>query len=246
MVSWSCGGVERWILGSCSAGSPGAGPKGRSGPGGRHRSWRFDVLQAEGIDLRSHPLSVRRAALETLLNDMRPPIQLVPQTPEVDEAREWLTQYTDSPVGIEGLVIKGRSSRYIPGKREWLKLRIRDTVEAIVAGVTGSVSAPERLVLALHDAAGELAFADTTGELNAKQRTEVAQLLEEPSAAAAHPWPAEYAERGIGRWVERRTYTLPAGASHPCRGDLRGHRRRPGTVASRHDIRSGTPGFEPS
>jgi ATP-dependent DNA ligase len=160
----------------------------------------FDVLQVEDTDLRSHPLHVRRLALETLLEDVPPPIQLVPQTADVDEARQWLAQYAEVPVGIEGLVIKGRSARYVPGKRNWLKLRIRDTVEAIVAAVTGSVHAPERLVLALRNSADELVFAGTTTELNPRQRDELGALLEEPSAEEPHPWANQDARRGIGRW----------------------------------------------
>lgn len=160
----------------------------------------FDVLAVEDTDLRSQSLHVRRSALEMLLEDAKPPLQLVPQTTDVDQAREWLTQYADNPVGIEGVVIKGRSTRYVPGKREWLKLRIRDTVEAVVAGVVGPISAPERLILALYDEAGGLAFAGTTTELNTRQRAEVAQLLEEPTANDPHPWPAEDAQRGVGRW----------------------------------------------
>lgn len=160
----------------------------------------FDILQVEDTDLRSHPLHVRRAALEVLLADVEPPIQLVPQTSDSTEAREWLAQYTDNPVGIEGLVIKGRTTRYVAGKREWLKVRIRDTVEAVVAGVTGSAAEPERLVLALRNDAGDLSFAGTTTELNGRQRRELAPLLSEPSADDPHPWSPEDAWRGIGRW----------------------------------------------
>ena len=160
----------------------------------------FDVLEAAGTDLRSQPLHVRRAALEMLLDDARPPLQLVPQTVDVDEAREWLTQYTDNPVGIEGVVVKGRSTRYAPGKREWLKVRIRDTVEAIVAGVIGPLSAPERLILARFGEGGGLDFAGTTTELNTRQRAEIGQLLEEPTDEDPHPWPIEDAQRGVGRW----------------------------------------------
>lgn len=133
-----------------------------------------------------------------LFEDARPPLQLVPQTADVDEAREWLTQYAESSVGIDGVVIKGRTTRYASGKREWLKLRNRDTVEAVVAEVTGSITAPERLILALYDEAGGLAFAGTTTELNTRQRAQVGQLLEEPTDEDPHPWPVEDAQRGIG------------------------------------------------
>ncbi|KQO39109.1 hypothetical protein ASF05_04415 [Aeromicrobium sp. Leaf245] len=63
----------------------------------------FDVLQSDGVDRRAHILRDRRHVLKELLADVRPPIQLVPQTAGVDEARDWLERYTAAQVGIEGL-----------------------------------------------------------------------------------------------------------------------------------------------
>jgi ATP-dependent DNA ligase len=163
----------------------------------------FDLLAAEDVDLRRRPLSVRRALLETLLDGIRPPLQLVPQTEDADEAREWLAEYAENPVGIEGVVIKGRSSTYLPGRREWAKLRTRDTVEAVVAGVTGSPASPaspDRLVLAVVGEDGLLTFAGTTTELDRAQRGEVGGLLEASEKGEPHPWSGEGAERGLGRW----------------------------------------------
>jgi ATP-dependent DNA ligase len=158
----------------------------------------FDGLAAEGRDLRSYPLTVRRSALEVLLSEGVPPIQAVPQTADLDEADEWLSQYAAQPIGIEGIVIKGAGSRYLPGRREWLKLRIRDTVETVVAGVIGAVSAPERLLLAVYDEAGELAFAGTTKELTPEQRAQLDGLLEEHAPSDPHPWTTETPRRGVG------------------------------------------------
>lgn len=158
----------------------------------------FDLLAAEGVDLRRQPLVVRRTVLETLMDGVRPPLQLVPQTDDADEAREWLAEYAENPVGIEGVVVKGRSSRYLPGRREWAKLRLRDTVEAIVAGVTGSLGSPERLVLAVVGDGGTLVFAGTSTELDRAQRAEVASLLEEVAAGQPHPWADTDLDRG--RW----------------------------------------------
>jgi ATP-dependent DNA ligase len=160
----------------------------------------FDVLAVEGVDVRSRSLSVRRALLETLLDEVPPPVQIVPQTADVEEARQWLAQYAQHPVGIEGLVVKGRSTRYAAGRREWAKLRIRDTAEAVVVAVTGSPSSPERLVLALHGPDGGLTFVGTTTELATRERAELAPLLAVPAEGEEHPWSAEEAQRGIGRW----------------------------------------------
>ncbi|WP_410790418.1 hypothetical protein [Kribbella sp. C-35] len=41
-------------------------------------------------------------------------------TDDVDEAREWLDVFKSS--GVEGLVVKGASTRYQPGRRDWIKV----------------------------------------------------------------------------------------------------------------------------
>ncbi|REK72467.1 ATP-dependent DNA ligase [Aeromicrobium endophyticum] len=160
----------------------------------------FDLLAAEGVDLRQQPLSARRALLETVLDGVPPPLQLVPQTDDADEARAWLAEYAENPVGIEGVVVKGRTSTYLSGRREWAKLRIRDTVEAVVAGVTGSPAAPDRLVLALAEEGGGLAFAGTTTELDRHQRAEVVALLEDVEEGRPHPWADGRPDGEVARW----------------------------------------------
>jgi ATP-dependent DNA ligase len=49
-------------------------------------------------------------------------------------------------IGVEGLVAKGKASRYESGRRGWLKVRHRDTVEIIVAGVLGPIARPEVVI----------------------------------------------------------------------------------------------------
>ena len=62
----------------------------------------------------------RRNRLETLAKPWRPPLQLSPVTDDVAEAREWLAAFKAS--GVEGLVVKGATTRYQPGRREWVKV----------------------------------------------------------------------------------------------------------------------------
>jgi ATP-dependent DNA ligase len=149
----------------------------------------FDLLAAAGHDLRSQPLKVRRQALEALLDQATPPLQLAPQTTDVTVAQTWRDEYTASPVGIEGLVIKGLSTRYEPGKRGWSKLRVRDTTDVIVGAVTGTIDHPRRLIIALPLPDGELRPAGSTLELNTSQRRTMSGLLR--PAEPNHPWPAD-------------------------------------------------------
>jgi hypothetical protein len=76
----------------------------------------FDILQdADGSDLRSRPLSLRRERLETTLAPVPPAVTLCPQTTSYDLAKEWLSDWTAA--GVEGVLAKGPNSRYTPGKR---------------------------------------------------------------------------------------------------------------------------------
>jgi len=156
----------------------------------------FDLLEAAGTDVRTSPLTIRRQLLETVLDDAPAAVQLCPQTADVTIAREWMDDFAAADLGMEGLVVKGRGTAYRNGAREWLKFRVRDTVEVVVGGVSGAVEAPGRLVLGLPDADGTLHFAGTTTELTPRQRAELGVLLR-PSERS-HPWLAE--SRSATRW----------------------------------------------
>jgi ATP-dependent DNA ligase len=150
----------------------------------------FDALWAAGVgDLRGRKLAERRHILEELLATARPPLQLSPQTTDYDVAAEWMRQYAAAPVGLEGVVAKGLADSYRSGHRGWLKVRVRNTTEAIAGAVTGTLTRPERLVLGRFDNTGTLRVVGSTSPLNAHQQANVAALLRPPTAA--HPWPTE-------------------------------------------------------
>jgi ATP-dependent DNA ligase len=100
----------------------------------------FDLLAVAGVDIRSQRWTTRRGRLEALTGWV-PPLQLSPVTYDVDEAREWY-EVLPAAMGVEGLVAKGRATRYVPGRREWLKVKHRDTIEVIVGGVLGPIERP--------------------------------------------------------------------------------------------------------
>ncbi|WP_091561718.1 ATP-dependent DNA ligase [Micromonospora pattaloongensis] len=149
----------------------------------------FDLLQrADGTTLLARPLRERRAALTELLADAPPELVLCPQTTDRDEATEWLGGW--HAAGVEGVVAKGATSRYLPGRRGWLKFRHRSTTEAIIGGVTGPLAQPETLLLGRYDAAGRLRYAGRSHPLGAGQRRDLAPLLERMGPPPAdHPWP---------------------------------------------------------
>lgn len=158
----------------------------------------FDLLAAGDIDLREKPFAERRRQLQQLMARSRPPLQLTPQTVDVDVAHDWMRDYAAAPVGLEGVVVKALDQPYRGGSRGWLKVRVRDTVEVIVGAVTGTMNAPERLVLGTYDDTGELAVVGGTSTLSARQRKHLVPSLRAP--AAPHPWPKEIPQGRMGHF----------------------------------------------
>jgi ATP-dependent DNA ligase len=152
----------------------------------------FDLLAAGGTDLRRRTLRVRREQLEALAGRWAPPLQLSPLTADVEEARAWFRDFR--PAGVEGLVVKGASGRYAPGRREWLKVKSWETTEIIAGGVIGPIGRPSQLVAGLlRD--GELVVVGRTSPLSPRQAQELAAVL--TPAEPDHPWPDRI---GTGRF----------------------------------------------
>src|SRR4051794_3260219 len=152
----------------------------------------FDLLAAGGADLRPRPLRRRRAELEALAERWAPPLQLSPSTADLDEARQWFTDFRAA--GIEGLVAKGASSRYAPGRREWLKVKSWETTEVLAGGVIGPIERPSQLVAGLYRGE-ELVVVGRTSPLSPRQAAELAGVL--APAGPGHPWPERI---GTGRF----------------------------------------------
>lgn len=158
----------------------------------------FDVLAQRGKDQRSKPFSNRRRVLERVMADCRPPLQLTPQTTDVDVARRWVEQYAAAAVGLEGVVAKGLDQPYEPGRRGWLKYRVRNTHEVVLGAVTGDLAAPGRLVLGRYDLEGELVVVGGTADLKPAQVRMLDGLLAMPSNG--HPWPTELPAGRMGHF----------------------------------------------
>ncbi len=88
----------------------------------------FDLLEADGVDLRSEPLVERRRRLETLLRDRDPldPIRLGPIAEVGDWSAAAAIRAESRARRIEGLVVKRRSSPYRGGRirGDWWKWKI--------------------------------------------------------------------------------------------------------------------------
>ena len=92
----------------------------------------FDCLYQNGRDLRAEPLSGRRSVMEAAIRGS----QLL--FPSHRMNRNGLTAFQEAKAkGYEGIVAKGLSSRYVEGRsREWLKCKVHQEDEFVIAGYT--------------------------------------------------------------------------------------------------------------
>ena len=146
----------------------------------------FDVLAADGEDLRAKPLRERRRVLERALSGLASPIVLCQQTTDLSVAEEWFRTLTAG--GIEGLVIKDAAGTYPTrdGQRIWWKAKAKTTLDLVAIGYTGSASAPSTLVLAFPgDVAddGQLRTAGSTTVLSKTAARAVVPLLRPTGAS---------------------------------------------------------------
>ncbi|MEV8548175.1 ATP-dependent DNA ligase [Streptomyces sp. NPDC051572] len=157
----------------------------------------FDVLQRGGTELLARPYRERRATLEDLFarDVLTAPFTLCPATTERATALDWLDPAWGA-AGIEGVVVKGASQPYLPGKRAWIKVRARATSEAVIGAVTGTLTNPLTLLLGRYDTAGTLQLVARTTPLTTTARRDLARQL--APAGTEHPWSGRHFSAGWG------------------------------------------------
>ncbi|MFE7503900.1 ATP-dependent DNA ligase [Promicromonospora sp. NPDC057488] len=160
----------------------------------------FDILAHDSRDLRHLPFDDRRALLDRLAAGWRPPLNLSLVTADPDVATEWFETYP--VVGIEGLIIKGGTQPYPTGRRDWLKVKHRDTVDVICAAVIGRRSSPQEVVAGL-PIDGTLKIVGRTAPLSTSGSRALAPWLESPRAD--HPWPAQVLRTAFSRFNTARS-----------------------------------------
>jgi bifunctional non-homologous end joining protein LigD len=122
----------------------------------------FDVLRADGRDVRSRPLRERKQILHGLLS-FAEPLQFTSHRTE--DAQPYWDQACSR--GWEGLVVKRADSPYRSGRsRDWLKFKCENGQEFVIGGFTdprGSRTGFGALLIGYYDAAGRLVYAGKVG-----------------------------------------------------------------------------------
>ena len=145
----------------------------------------FDLLAANGVDLRGRRFDDRRAQLQTLTTTWSPPMQLSPITDDLDTAKNWLAKY--AAAGIEGVVAKGAATTYRGGVRGWQKFKHRTTEDAVIGAVIGPVTRPESIVAGRYTHSGQLVIVGRSVPLSPAQSASLGAVL--IPAGSGHPWP---------------------------------------------------------
>ena len=152
----------------------------------------FDILAADGNDIREIGQSERRQMLERVLAGSKPPVHLTPVTRDRDLATEWLARFEGA--GLDGVIAKPMSATYQPGKRAMLKIKHARTADCVVAGFRWHKNGKDELVgsllLGLFDDRGRLHHVGVTSAFTMARRRELAAELEplRANALEKHPW----------------------------------------------------------
>jgi ATP-dependent DNA ligase len=172
----------------------------------------FDVLAADGLDLRDSPQSGRREHLERLFAGAAPPIHLTPMTRNLEQATEWLSRFEGA--GLDGVIAKPADGSYKPGKRAMIKVKHARTADCVVAGFrwhkTGKGELLGSLLLGLYDDKRRLHHVGVTSSFTVAARRQLAVELEPLRVGALdnHPW-RDWAEAGRDGEITR----MPGGQS---------------------------------
>jgi DNA ligase D-like protein (predicted ligase) len=122
----------------------------------------FDVLWADGRDVRELPLRERKQLLRGLLSFGKP----IRYTPHRTRNGEAYYAYACAS-GWEGLVVKRADAQYRPGRsKDWLKFKCQAGQEFVIGGYTepkGARTGFGALLLGYYDPDGKLAYAGKVG-----------------------------------------------------------------------------------
>ncbi|MFJ4682183.1 ATP-dependent DNA ligase [Streptomyces sp. NPDC091377] len=152
----------------------------------------FDLLALDDESVLDVPLSDRRALLVRALSGATPPVHPAPATTDVERARQWFEQYEGA--GLDGVIAKPLTLRYLPNERAMFKIKHERTADVVVAGYRLHKSGPivGSLLLGLYDDRGALQHVGVSAAFSMKRREELIEELEPLRMAevTGHPWAA--------------------------------------------------------
>ena len=152
----------------------------------------FDLLSVGDRDLSHDPFSVRRAELESVLQDAKPPVHITPATRDRSTARDWFHRFEGA--GLDGVVAKSFDGSYQPDKRVMLKIKHERDCDCVVAGFRWYKHAAGTeigsLLLGLYNDEGALQHVGVCASFTKEKRRELLDFLTSyrENALVNHPW----------------------------------------------------------
>jgi ATP-dependent DNA ligase len=190
----------------------------------------FDVLSEGDEDLRGAPFAERRARLESLLANVKPPLHITPATRDRRVAADWFSRFEGA--GLDGVVAKPDRVAYESNKRVMLKVKHERECDCVVAGFRwhkgGQGTAIGSLLLGLYNDEGRLEHVGVCASFPMAKRHELVAFLApyRENALEGHPW-RDWAEWESDATPQRR----PGGGSRWSQGkDLSWEALRPELV----------------
>ncbi|MGZ4862090.1 MAG: non-homologous end-joining DNA ligase [Halobacteriota archaeon] len=117
----------------------------------------FDILELEGRNLKTLPLSARKRLLAGVVEEGRN-LQTMPGTTDGERLWEVVTARH-----LEGVMAKKKDSIYVTGRsRAWLKIKDEKTVDCVIVGYVTKTRTIASLALGLYDA-GSLTYVGQVG-----------------------------------------------------------------------------------
>jgi ATP-dependent DNA ligase len=152
----------------------------------------FDVLCVGDRNLCSAPFAERRAALESLMANVAPPLHLTPATRDRGTATDWFRRFEGA--GLDGVVAKSERGTYEPNKRVMFKVKHERECDCVVAGFrwhkNSQKTAIGSLLLGLFDEGGNLQHVGVCASFTDAKRRELVDFLAplREGALDDHPW----------------------------------------------------------
>ncbi|WP_373045048.1 ATP-dependent DNA ligase [Vulgatibacter sp.] len=161
----------------------------------------FDLLAAQGRDLRALPFEERRRRLASALRT-GPRILLTPQTADPHLAARWFSRFEGA--GLDGVIAKKRSLPYVAGERVMWKIKHERTAECVVGGYRKSTKGEgvASLLLGLYDGSGVLHYVGHTSAFPARERKALLERLR--PFEGGHSFGAGRTPGGPSRWSRGR------------------------------------------
>ncbi|MDA0196595.1 MAG: non-homologous end-joining DNA ligase [Bacteroidetes bacterium] len=166
----------------------------------------FDCLYLDVRPLVNEPLLKRREWMVDSIKSDTPY-----RVSELEEDGEALFEAAKE-MGLEGIIAKDKTSRYLPGKRAstWLKVKVRQTADCLIIGFTKGKGDRENYFGALQIAEmvnGDLAYRGKVGTgFNDQMMKEVHKILEEKPTLKDRPINEKPLDDALTTWIEPRLW----------------------------------------